>query len=115
MHAALGEHPERAAVRRDPLPLPAPEPVRLKESVEAVRIVEPQMLVVDGVPLAVHDRGEVVVLGDQDAVVGEQDADAAHHVGDVIDVREDVAGGDDLRLAVLGDDLPGDRLGEELR
>ena len=42
-----------------------------------------------------------MVLSDQDTVIGEQDVDAAHHVVDVFDVREDIAGRDDLRMSVL--------------
>jgi hypothetical protein len=72
------------------------------------------MLVVDGVPLAVDHVGEVVVLRDQDAVVGEQDVDAAHHVADALDVREHVASRDDLRVTVLIHDPASELLGEEL-
>jgi hypothetical protein len=73
------------------------------------------MLVVDHVPLAGHDGTEVVVLGDQDRPSSASSTlIPAHHVVDVIDVREDVAGGDDVRRAVLGEDLLGELLAEEL-
>jgi hypothetical protein len=72
------------------------------------------MLVVDGVPLAVDDGLKVVVFGDQDPVIGEQRPDAAHRIRDVLDVRQDVAGGNDPGLAVLRDDSSRELLGEEL-
>jgi hypothetical protein len=86
-----------------------------EQLVEAVRVVEPQMLVVDGVPLAaIHDRREIMVLGDQHTVIGEQHVDAAHHVTDVLDVREHVARGDHLRRPCSATDALGRALAEEL-
>ena len=81
-----------------------PEPVLLEQLVEAVRVEEPQMLVVDRVPLAAHHARKVVVLRDQHPVVVEQDVDGSHHLVDVLDVREHVARCDHLRRPVVRED-----------
>ncbi len=73
------------------------------------------MLMVESVELVGEQhRAEIVVLDHQHRVVAEQPLQRCDHAAEVLDMREHIGEGDEVGLAVSGDDLLGGRLGEEI-
>ena len=68
---AGGINTDRASMRGDEPGVNDFQPLGLEEVLQARQRIIAQMLVVDGVPLASNDAGEVVVLGDEHPVVVE--------------------------------------------
>ena len=63
---------------------------------------------VDGVVLErFQERKEVVRFANEDAIVVKQRKHAIDNVVNILDVREDISGGDDLGFPLLSDSLFG--------
>ena len=84
------------------------EPVHLQKVSKAGEGIIAQMLVIDGVVLqALHQPDQIMRLGNEHAVRGEQIEDAFHDCVHILDMGKAVRGRDHARSAVLAPHVGG--------